>query len=321
MSEIPSEEPAELDPEQKEEVMSGSAATVQAMDAAANDPALKNVDVESIKDAVLEGKPNPVSGSPRADQLYKDLQDAEKAKQDAIMKATGMDLTGPNPFDVGTADKPNPVAVKNVGILRGLYERFGRACGLLPDEDPSTPEAQAKLAKAKADLENQAKTSTSAKSQIALGILSLLTTLAGIMYNIWKYDKVQDALAKLAAAFDSCSEVNYSTHTSKRLSCNNNDTSLSSKCKCDAGSTAAPDLGSLCTDFDPTHACGTYSYVFTKYSIYDLIASLIHGAEAAPGWIWAHKWYILGAVIVVILILVGLGLAKRYALSNASPPT
>jgi hypothetical protein len=296
--------------------MEGSSVSVETMNAARNDPALQNVDIDAIKTAAMEGAENPEPNNPSAAKLYKDAQDEEAQKKSDCEKALpGLDLSGDRPFDPNGADgKPNPAAVKNLGYLRGLLKKLWNFCGLGENEDPSTPEAKAKLAKAKVKLEEQAKSSTSAKAQVALGILSLLTTLADMFYNIWKYDQVQDQLAKLAAAFNSCNEVNYTSHTNKRLSCNNNDSTLKSKCRCDPGTTA-PDLKSLCTDFDPTHTCGTYSYVYMQYSIYDVVAALIHGAEDAPSWVWAHKWYILGAVAVIIIMLIAFGMAKRYAAS------
>jgi hypothetical protein len=305
-------EPKELSPSESDEVMEGSATSAQAMTKAESDPALAALDddaVAKIKAAAINGEPNPYPDNPSADQFYKDAQDDEQTKKSDAEKATGMDLSDPRPFD----PKSSKAAQKNCGILRGLWNRFLKSIGLGPDDDPNKPENQAKLVKARADLEARASTETNYKKQVALKILGLLTTLAPILYGVWKYDQLQDQLDKLAAAFNSCNEVNYTTHTDKRLSCNSGDSSLQSKCKCASGSTTAPDLGSLCTDFDPSHACGAFSYVYMQYSIYDLIAALAHGAEDAPSWIWAHKWYILGAVIVIILLLLGIGMAKRYA--------
>ena len=233
---------------------------------------------------------------------------------DYLNAKTGLNLSGPEPFDQSTSE-----GAKNANGFISWVEGFAKQIGLIKDPktgelDTTSPKAKETIAKASKDLQDKASKEPNTKTQIALKILALLVPVIGALIDAWKLKTLKDTLEQIAQSFNECDEVNYSARTQTKLTCDTNNPNLKSNCICGT-SGSAPFLQGICTTFDPTHTCPTFDYVFIEYHWYNLFAAVVHGVEAIPSWFGKNKWNILIGVSIFFAILILFGLIKHYAFS------
>jgi len=311
--EVEPEPEPEPEPANDPAAMEGTAASADAiMKAISDSPDLVKV-ISDIQASVEDGsyQTKYQEGTPErslADELAKNME----TTVDYVSKATGLDLTGPKPFDQST-----PTGAKNSdGFIARIKKVFGFKEKVDVNDDGSlTKSGQDKLAKKTAEFEKKASEEPNSKSALALKILELLGPIVPALLSAWKLNQLEDFLEKLAQSLNECDEVNYSKRTQIRLKCDTNNPQLKTNCACSGA--GAPALQGICSTFDPTHTCPDYDYVYFEYHWYDLFAAVVHGGEDVATGIWAwltsHKWSIGIGIIVFILLLTAIGIARRYA--------
>lgn len=246
-----------------------------------------------------------------------------KAKID-FMNSLGFDIDSTESFDVMFKDKDGNVNTKNVQKTQELLE-------FLEDQKTKDPSFLDKLKKkfndkAQKDPKNATKYGNWAGAITALA--GVASALIAFLKNKTDLDALLNALKDLAKGMSGCFLLNYTQNSKHHLSCHEDDANLP-KLQAACNNTSYGDLKGVCDDTLLGSATPpTYSFVYQTYTVGDLFADVISAAASIPkdisnavAWLWDKKWYIVAVFVAILIAIVGFGLAKRYALSNASPPT
>jgi hypothetical protein len=273
----------------------------------------------------LSGDPPSTDGldGPALDQVKEEI-DIRKAKAD-FMNSVGFDIDPLQSFDLIFKDKDGNVNTKNVQKTQDLLEYLGDQ----QTKDPSfLDKVKAKFNdKAQNDPKNASKYGNWAGAITALA--SAAAALLAFLKNKNDLDALRDALKAIAAAMSGCFAVDVSKNTNKLLSCDkgNDNQQIIAALQAACTNTTYKDLTGKCTDVG-NDAPPLFSFVYKTYTVGDLLADVIGAIASIPKdisnavtWLWDKKWYIVGVFVAILIAIVGFGFAKRYALSNASPPT
>jgi hypothetical protein len=270
----------------------------------------------SVTEALSKDPPSTDGlDGPAKDQVSEEIA-IRKAKID-FMNSVGFDIDPTQSFDTMFKDKDGNVNTKNV-------QKFNDLMDYLIDQQSKDSSFLDKVAakfnkKAQGDAKNSSKYGNWAGAITALA--SAAAALLAYLKNQADLDALRDALKGIAAAMSGCFAVDVSKNTNKLLSCDkgNDDKIKIAALQAACTNTNYAQLSGICTDVG-SDAPPAFSFVYKTYTVGDLLADVLGAIANIPKdigdagtWLWDHKWYIVGVFVVIILAMVGFGLAKRYA--------
>ena len=255
---------------------------------------------------------DPGSLSDAAKAQYTKEMDRLSAQSD-FLKTIGIkyDITKPSVEIIGTSDSPN---IDNLKVVQKTVDKMASK-----PKEVLNAEVQKVVDDAKNDPKDPSKGNwAAAVTAIATSAGSLGVAIAAIIKGELEYNNLKAIFDQIAKGMSGCFELQISTSSSHHMDCTEDDNLQGYCVNADTNSDDMKLLQQQCSK--KVNSGSDYIHTYRKYTYADILADLFAGVMNIPNdiglafnWILKHKWYILGAVIVLILALLGIGMAKKYA--------